>query len=144
MSAEQNKLLIGKLFAEGLNQRNFAIIDEIIGDEYVNHMMPDAKGPEGMRQVLGMFFDAFPDMKITVEHIIADGDILATRGHFTGTNNGSFMGAPASGKQIRAEYVDFWKMKDGKAVENWVQMDVMGIMMQIGAMTPPVASAEPA
>ena len=138
MSAEQNKQVVGRLFNEAMNQRRFELLNEIIAPEFVNHGMPGAQqGPEGMRQILQGFLDAFPDMKITVEHIVAEGDMVATRGHWVGTNKGSFMGGPASGNSVRSDYVDFWKMKDGKCIENWVQMDMIGIMMQTGAMAAP-------
>src|SRR5258705_13075291 len=109
MTPDQNKKLIQQLFGEAMNGRNLALIDNIIAPGFVNHGIPDAKpGPEGFKAVIQQFFDAFPDMGINQEHIIAEGDIVATRGYWTGTNNGSFMGMPPTGKQVRVEYADFW------------------------------------
>jgi len=133
--ATQNQKLIEQLFNDVMNGRKLTLIDQIIDPAFVNHGIPDAKpGPSGFKQVIEQFLQGFPDMKIFPEHIVSDGDLVATRGYWTGTNSGSFMGMPSSGKKVRVDYVDFWKIKNGKCVENWVQMDMMALMQQVGAM----------
>ena len=135
MSAEQNKEIIRKIFNEGMNNRNFSVADEYVSAEYVNYGIPGhRRGVEGFKEIIKQFLDAFPDMKITQEEIIADGDIVATRGYWEGTNEGSFMGMPATGKQVRVSYMDFWKLQNGKCMENQVQMDIAALMQQLGAM----------
>ena len=139
MSNEQNKALVSKLFTEGMNKKNYAIFNEIIAPGFTNHGIPGAQqGPEGFRDVIAVFHSAFPDFTVRPEHIIAEGDLVATRGTATGTHNGEFMGVPASGRPVNISYVDFWRVENGKLVENWVQMDSVGIMQQIGA-TPEMA-----
>jgi steroid delta-isomerase-like uncharacterized protein len=139
MSAEQNKTVIKKLFEQGMNERKFEMLKDIIGPDFINHGIPNAnRGPEGFKEVLGQFLTGYPDMKINLENIIADGDMVATRGYWTGTNNGSFMGIPATGKKVKVDFIDVWKMLEGKCQENWVQMDMMGLMQQIG-MAPATA-----
>jgi len=86
------------------------------------------------KQVVGLFRAAFPDMRVTIEDEFADGDLAGTRGRFTGTHKGDFMGVPASGQPINVKYIDLWRVRDGKLAENWVQMDMIGLMQQIGAM----------
>jgi steroid delta-isomerase-like uncharacterized protein len=135
---EQNKVLIERIFNEGINGKNNAVIEEIISPDYINHNWPaPVRGYEGFKAVINQFFDAFPDMKITVKHVLGDDDMVSTYGFWTGTNNGPFMGMPATGKQVRIEYMDLWKLKNGKAVENWVQMDNAAIMQQLGFMPQP-------
>ncbi len=139
MTTEYNKMLIEKVFNEVMNGRNMGSIEKFIAPGYVNHGIPNAKtGPAGFREIIQQFLDAFPDMKITMENIIAEGDMVATCGYWTGTNEGSFMGAPASGKQVKCAYIDFWKIQNGMCTENWVQMDMVGVMMQTDAMAMPV------
>jgi predicted ester cyclase len=134
MSTEQNKKNIQRLFNEGMNEKKFQILDELISEKYVNHGIPNApQGVKGFKAIIELFTNAFPDMKINVQEIIADGDSVATRGYFTGTHKGDFNGIGATGKKVRVDYIDFWKMSSGKAVENWVQMDNVGLMQQIGA-----------
>jgi predicted ester cyclase len=89
--------------------------------------------------VLDQFFAAFPDMHVTVEDVIEDGDRIATRGRFVGTHRGEFNGVPATGRPVDVKYIDVWRVEDGKAVENWVQMDLLGLLQQVGAVPAPSA-----
>lgn len=133
MATDQNKKVIEKLFTEVMNGKKLNLIDEIIAPSYANHGIPNAKkGPAGFKEIIQQFFDAFPDMKVTRESTVAEGDIVATRGYWTGTNKGSFMGMPSTGKKVRVNYADFWKVQNGKCVENWVTMDMVGMMAQLG------------
>ena len=125
------------MFNEVMNQRKFSLIREFIADNYVNHGLPGATGPEGMVRVIEGFFHGFPDMHIQVDQVIGDGDMVATRGEWTGTHSGEFMGIPATGKKVRVGYIDLWKMQNGKGVENWVQMDLVSMMQQLGVMPEP-------
>jgi steroid delta-isomerase-like uncharacterized protein len=130
-----NKKLVNRLFSEAMNERKFEILNELIHSEYINHTFPgDASGPEGLKNILGMFDAAFPDMKITVEDIIEDGNKLATYGYWRGTHKGNFQGVSGTGKNVKVDYIDIWKIKDGKLHENWVQMDIAGLLHQLGAI----------
>lgn len=130
---EQNKNLIHRFFEAGINENKSDVFDEIIAPNYVNHNLPaPAPGPEGLRQVVGMFKEGFPDLHATVEAAVADDDRVATQGYITGTHNGPFMNIPPTGKSIHVNYIDIWRIENGKAVENWVQMDMLGLMQQLG------------
>ena len=138
MPAEENKKLIEKIFNEVINERNFDKLDQIFAPNYVNYGIPNSKpGPDGFKEILQQFLDAYPDMKITIEHLIAEGNMVATSGYWTGTNKGSFMGAAPSNKPVKVSYIDLWKIENSKCIENWVQMDMIGMMMQTGAMPMP-------
>ena len=133
MSAEQNKQAVIRLFREGMNKRDFSVAEEIIGDSYVNHGFPGMPaGMEGFRQILNNFITAFPDMQIMQEEVVAEGETVAARGKWTGTNTGGFMGMPPTQKKVEVAFMDFWRFSDGKAVENWVQMDMPALMQQLG------------
>jgi predicted ester cyclase len=138
MSVEQNKAIIRRGFEEGINQNKAQVFDESIAASYVNHDMPaPVPGPEGFKMVVGMFRAAFPDLHVTLEDVLGEGDKVATRGYFTGTHQGDFNGIPATGKQIKVAYSDIWRVENGKAVENWVLMDMIGLMQQLGVMPAP-------
>jgi len=94
-------------------------------------------GPEGLDQLVDMFFSAFPDMHIVVEDVVAEADKAASRGYFTGTHRGTFMNVPPTGKAIKAEFIDIWKAHNGRLIENWVQMDTLGILVQLGVVPAP-------
>ena len=139
MSTEQNKALIHRIFEEGMNQNKMGVIDELIASNYVNHDLPTpAPGAEGFKMVVGMFRTAFPDIHITIEDSLAEGDKVMTRGNFAGTHQGAFMNIPPTGKKVTVKYLDVWRIDEhGKAAENWVQMDIMGLMVQLGVVPPP-------
>ncbi len=133
MLTETNKAIVRRGFEEGVNQKKPAVYDEVIAANYVNHNLPmPVPGPDGFRQMLGQFQAGFPDMQVTIEDVLAEGDKVATRGYFTGTHLGEFNGFPPTGSAVKVRYLDVWRIENGTAVENWVQMDLMGMMQQIG------------
>jgi predicted ester cyclase len=137
MSAEENKAIIRRGF-EAMNTKDLSVFEEIMAPGYVNHDMPaPAPGPEGFKQIIGAFFSAFPDMHIHLEAQLSDGDLVANRGTFVGTHQGEFMGVPATGKQVTVQFMDMWRLENGQAVENWVRLDMMGLMVQLGVVPPP-------
>ncbi|MEW5961844.1 MAG: ester cyclase [Chloroflexota bacterium] len=138
MSAEQYKTLVRRLFGEAVNKGDLSVVDELIGPGYVNHNFPaPAPGTEGFKQVITMFRASFPDLYVTLHDVIVEGDKLSTRGSWRGTHQGEFMNIPATGKQVTVSYIDLWRMENGKLVENWVQMDILGLMQQLGVAPAP-------
>jgi predicted ester cyclase len=108
MPGQDNKATIRRGF-EAMNSQDFSVFEQIMAPCYVNHDMPaPAPGPEGFKQVIGAFFAGFPDMRITLEAQLEDGDLVANRGTFTGTHQGEFMGIPATGKQVTVKFMDMW------------------------------------
>ena len=135
MSTTENKQIIHRLFEEGMNKRNFSLADECVADNYVNHDIPGSgRGPAGFKKIIQDFLDGFPDMHIHIAELTGDEDVVATRGEWTGTHSGNFMGIPATGKNVKVKFIDMWRLENGKAVENWVQMDMMSLMQQLGVM----------
>ncbi len=138
MSIQENKALLHRLFEEGINQGDLGVLDELIAPNYVNYNLPaPAPGTEGFKQVVMMFRSAFPDLQITLHDVIVEGDRVASRGTWHGTHQGEFMGIPATGKRVAVSYIDIWRVENGKFVENWVQMDMLGLMQQFGLVPAP-------
>ena len=135
---EQNKSLVRRIFEEGINQNKQGVFDELIALSYVNHDIPaPTPGLEGFKMVIGMFLAAFPDMRVTIEEELAEGSKVITRGYFTGTHQGDFQGIPPTGKQIKVKYIDIWLVENGKLMENWVRLDELGLMQQLGVIPTP-------
>jgi predicted ester cyclase len=135
MTMTINAAEIRRVFEEGINQQKLDIFDELIAPTYVNHSLPaPAPGAEGFKAVVNMFIRAFPDLRIEVEEVIAEGNLFSSRGYFTGTHQGDFQGIAATGKQINAAYLDIWRAEDGKLIENWVNLDMVTMMRQLGVM----------
>jgi predicted ester cyclase len=135
---EQNKSLVRRVFEEGINQNKQGVFDELIAPSYVNHDLPaPAPGVEGFKMLIGMFLAAFPDMRVTIEEELAEGNKVMTRGYFSGTHQGDFQGIPPTSKQIKVKYIDIWLVENGKLVENWVRLDELGMMQQLGVVPTP-------
>ncbi len=84
-----------------------------------------------------MFRTAFPDSHVMFEEELADGDSVIQRGYVTGTHQGEFQGIPPTGKQFKIKSIDIWHVMNGKAVENWVEMDMLDLMQQLGVIPTP-------
>lgn len=118
---------------------NAGDIDAFIGllaDDFVEHeQMPGfAPGREATRQLFTMMKAAFPDMHWAAEDVLAAEDRVAARVRFTGTNDGEFMGMPATGKSVSVQLMDIIRFgEDGLAREHWGVFDTMGLMQQLGA-----------
>ncbi len=144
---EASKAIYTRMVEEVVNQGHFDVVDELFDPGYIDHSAPPGSpgGLEGVKAVFGMFRTGFPDVKFTIDSMVAEGDIVATLVHGTGTNTGDFMGIPASNKSARWRSVGFFRVKDGKIVEHWGIPDLLGLLIQIGVIPPPpdVKSARP-
>jgi predicted ester cyclase len=134
MTTHTASSIVRRIFEEGMNAGRTELYRELIHPEYINHDFPaPVRGVEGFTNVDRIFRTAFPDFRVTIEDEVLAGDRVATRGYFTGTHTGEFMGMPATGRVIRCSYSDIWRLEDGRGRENWVQMDMLGLMQQLGA-----------
>ena len=114
MSLEENKALIHRLFEEAVNRQNVAVIDEMFAPTFVDHSAwpGQAPGPAGTKQALTDFYAAFPDLHVTLETVIAEGEQVATRETWHGTN-------ATTGTQVTGTVMHFFQFADGKIVEEW-------------------------
>jgi steroid delta-isomerase-like uncharacterized protein len=139
MSTEQNKATFRRFF-EALNQRNFALLDEIFDTNVVYNVtgLPEPmRGPEGVKQLVNGFRAAFPDIQVTVEEMIAEGDKVVARVTARGTNHGELMGNVATGKRAEWYPVHIARFADGKIVEDRITYDQLGFLQQLGLVPAP-------
>ena len=136
---QRNKATFGKILASAINAHNLAALDEFVAPSMVDHDLPPGTppGPGGTRAKLGAFVAAFPDIHFTFESEVYQGDKLAGRGYFVGTQTGPFNGIPATGKKVKVSFMDQWRFEDGKVVEYWGQADRLGLMQQLGVIPAP-------
>ncbi|HET7036989.1 MAG TPA: ester cyclase [Thermomicrobiaceae bacterium] len=133
MGVEANKALIRRGLDEGINARRAEVFDELLSPRYINYSWPaPATGPAGFKDVIAMFTAAFPDMRVELAEVVGQDDRVATRGTVRGTHQGEFMGIPATGRAVAIEYIDIWRLEDGQAIENWAQLDLLGLLRQLG------------
>ncbi len=142
-STDSTRTLVRQAYDEMFNQGNLAAVDKYIAADYVEHqMMPgQPAGTEGFKQMLTTLRTAFPDLHITIEDMLVDGDKVAVRSTLRGTQKGELMGTAPTGKSVTVTGIDILRMKDGKAVEHWGNEDDLGMMQQLGAIPAPPATA---
>jgi steroid delta-isomerase-like uncharacterized protein len=138
MSTEANKALVRRFLVEVENQKNLHVVDEVLAGDYVLDMpgFPTVHGPAGYKKAAPLIFSAFPDLHHTVEDIISEGDRVAARVTTRATHRGQFLGIPWTGKQVMWTTIHLYRITGGKIVEDRVQMDMMGLMQQLGITTP--------
>jgi predicted ester cyclase len=137
MSAEENKALVRRWFQE-LDQRNFAIIDQLLPVDYVDHNppLPDLPpGREGVRQSSVVLAAAFPDAVHTIEDQMAEGDKVMTRLTVRATFLGECLGFQPTGKIVEVSGMAVHRVIRGQLVEHWAHMDMAGFMEQLGVGT---------
>ncbi len=141
MSTEQNKELATRMIEEIFNRGDVGKADEFLAPDFVEReeLPPGLPGGrEGVKQLAMMLRSAFPDLKATVEDILAEGDKVVIRQTWTGTHTGGeFMGVPPTGKRVSVGVIDIIRVADGKFAEHWGQMDSMAMMQQLGAIETP-------
>ena len=139
MGIEENKALVRRHFEELLNGWNVDLVDEIFSTDYVHHH-PDRDnlkpGIDGVKQFLAQAAAAFPDSRIVIEDICAEGDKVWVRTSSESTHLGDYLGLPATGKKIRKRSMDIFRIQDGKFIEHWDIMDDLGIWLQLGLAEP--------
>ncbi len=138
MSVEQNKALDRRYVEEVLDKGNLAVIDEIMAPNYVGHVpgFPPSDR-EGDKQLIAMFRAAFPDLHFTLEDQIGEGDKVVHRLTARGTHKGEFQGIPPTGKQVTVTGININYFVEGKVVESWGIIDMVGLMQQLGVMPTP-------
>jgi steroid delta-isomerase-like uncharacterized protein len=93
-------------------------------------------GPAGLKPIIAGFRAAFPDLQVTVEDQIAEGDKVVTRYTMRGTHQGAFMGLPPTGKHVTVSGIQIERVVQGQIVEHWRKSDDLGMMQQLGAVPP--------
>jgi predicted ester cyclase len=145
MTTETNKTLVRRAVEEGWNQGNVALIDELCTPNYIHHYppFPDFGSSEDYKRFAIAVRSAYPDIHLTIEDLIAEGEQVVVRYMWRGTNTGDFvlptMRIPATGKQVTVTGVTITRFAGGKAVEAWEYPDTLGLYQQLGLIQVPQA-----
>jgi steroid delta-isomerase-like uncharacterized protein len=137
--SEESKALVRRQLEEVFNKHNPGAVDEFFAPDYVNHSAPPGlpNDREGLKALVGMYVGAFPDLKVTSEFEVAEGDKVVMRWTATGTHSGELMGMPATGKRVQMTGISIARVAGGKIVEEWNEADMMGMMQQLGVVPAP-------
>jgi predicted ester cyclase len=135
MSLEQKKAVVRRCWQECFNKRNLAIVDEFVATEYVWHgPSQEVSGPEGIKQLITVFLTAFPDLQMTFEDQLGEGDKIASRWTMRGTHQGDLFGVPPTGKQVTFTGLIISRMVGSQITEEWEHFDQLGLLQQLGAV----------
>ena len=129
---EANIATVRRAIDEGWNEGNLEAIDELFAADFVEHQAGIGPGREGVKGSIQILRTAFPDLHLTFEDIIAEGDMVWVRLSAGGTHAGVFMGLPGTGRQIELTVIDILRVVDGRLVEHWGVADRFSVAQQIG------------
>lgn len=132
MSAE-NKAIIRRVIDELMNKKNQALIDEFYANDY-RAETPDGcfQGRDGLRELYGRYVTAFPNFHFTIEDMISEDDKVLTYYTFTGTNNGTILGKPPTGNQVRVKAAMITRLMHGKIMDDRFVWDTLALVAQLG------------
>lgn len=128
----QNKELVKGLYEHIINDRELDELDAIISPAFTGEK--GDKGPQAYRNTVVDLLKSFPDIKFTVEEIIAEGDLVVARWSWKGTHTADFRGIPAGNKVVTNTALVMYKVQDGKITASWLQADRLSVLQQIGVV----------
>jgi steroid delta-isomerase-like uncharacterized protein len=137
---ERNRRLVRRFVEEVWNAGKLDVADEVLASNYIEHpSTPDDSkkeeptGPDGMKQFVMMFRNAFPDMTFTIEHMVAEGDKVAIHLVGRGTHKGDLRGLPPTGRRVTIGGAAIHRIQDDKIVETYQVVDRLSLREQLGA-----------
>ena len=139
--SEENKAIARRALEEVFSgQGNLDAADELFAPDYVGHdpaSPEEIRGPEGVKEFAGMYRNAFPDVQLSVQEQVAEGDMVVTRWVASGTHQGEMMGIAPTGNRVTVAGISVERIVAGKIEETWDNYDALGMLQQIGAIPSP-------
>ncbi len=135
--SKENKTVIRRLFEELWNKGNLSVADQLFAPNYTHHdpSTPDVGlGPESEKKRATLYRTAFPDLRLTIEDIFAEGETVVARWSCRGTHKGDLGGIAPTGKQFTISGVSVARLTGGKMAEGWINWDALGLMQQLGVV----------
>ena len=126
-----------RVFEEIWNNKNLNAADEVIASDYVHHdaqSPPVPDGIDGYKEFVSHYLNAFPDLRLTIEDQISDGQTIVSRWTATGTHNGDLPGIPRTGRRFSVTGMTIARIRNGKFVESWGNWDTLRLMQQLGVV----------
>jgi steroid delta-isomerase-like uncharacterized protein len=136
VSADENKALVRRFYEEVWDRGNSDFVYEVFAEDYVRHDLrpTDAlPGPEGQKRIAEDFRAAFPDLRVTVDLIVGEGDYVVGRWTASGTHLGSWGAIEPTGRTATFSAVNIYRFENGQVAEIWNHRDDLGLSQQVGA-----------
>lgn len=135
--SDANKTLVRRLFDEVWNKGHQQVADELFAQNYNHHdsSTPDlGRGPDSEKKRVTLYRNAFPDIRFTVEDLIAEGESVTARWSCHGTHKGELNGIAPTGRQFTISGISVARFTNGKMIEGYVNWDALGMMQQLGVV----------
>jgi steroid delta-isomerase-like uncharacterized protein len=138
MAAEENKAAARRFFEEVWNQGDVSKAAAFLTADFVSHnnLGVTVLGPADYGQAVAAYRRAFPDLHVTIEDVLGEGDRVAVRGTDRGTHSGEYMGFPPTGRQITTTWIEIFRIEGDRAAEGWLETDVKRLQDQLGGVHP--------
>lgn len=142
MPAAIHKALVYRLIEEGWNEGNLDVVDQMIAPDavahdgvlhYQHHDQPHAAGPEAGKRFVTAYRSAFPDLRFTVDDMVAEDDLVVTRWRAVGTHRGELLGLVPTGRRATLMGTSVFRFDHAAIAESWANLDADGLMQQLGA-----------
>ena len=130
------KTQVRRFYDEVVNAQNLGAVDSMVSANFVEHeALPGlSNDASAVKEFFGMMFNAFPDLRIEIIDLLADGDKAVARCTMSGTHKGTFMDIPATGKHFEIAVIDIIRFEGDKVAEHWGITDQMAMMEQLGVV----------
>src|SRR5262249_38723857 len=141
MRMEAEKDIIKRFVEELWNARRLGVADQIFSEDCVTHQLrsglsaePAQRGPQAMKEHVSGWLMSFPDLRFTIEQMIAEGDRVVSQLVMEGTHQGTWMGISPTGKRFQIRMIVIHRIANGKIAEDWVLVESLGLFQQLGAV----------
>jgi steroid delta-isomerase-like uncharacterized protein len=142
---EANKDLV-RQFTEATNATDWDALEEIVSEDFARHSEatagPPAKSRDEFIQLQKSFLVSFPDQRVTIKKLVAEGDYVAGLAVYSATNAGPMGEQPATGKSVESTFLALFRIEDGRIAELWVEWDNVAMLAQLGLFPPPPPPSE--
>jgi predicted ester cyclase len=146
---DENKALVRRYFEEFFNERTLDGAADVCATEYMEHALapfgdtePGAvDGPEHARKTVAWLTDQYPDLRMDIEALVAEDDLVVARILSVGTYTGGTHVVPPTGRSFNARQTHWFRVADGKLAEHWATRDDLRTMLQLGVIKPPGRAA---
>jgi steroid delta-isomerase-like uncharacterized protein len=144
MSEAQNKTIARRFNEEVWGRGDQAVLEELLDPDFVDHDALPGQDPgrEGHKQILAAFHSAFPDLNVTTEDIVNEGEKVVSRWTARGTHNGELLGIAPTGNGVTIKGIDVLRVAGGRIVERWARSNDLELMQQLGVVPAPGHSEE--
>jgi len=139
VSLEQNKALVRRFLDEVIGRGDLEAADGLCAADLAWHGVGVGELADlaTFKRAVAPFLTAFPDLRVTAEDLLAEGDRVVARYTWRGTQRGEFFGIPATGRSVEVAGTSIYRLAGGKIVEEWWLEDMLGLMRQLGAIPAP-------